>query len=235
MVMSDVNQISEILVPDILKLDVRLKNILAGMGMKEENADSYLIDLINEFTIRCKNICEPKAGFSVYHNPQFCHEEKILIIDNISLDIGKQVYVSLKKSEGIAVFICTIGNKTELLSKQLMRDGHGLEGLIVDLIGSELAEETAEFVHNTVAVKSEKTGLRITNRYSPGYCNWHVKNQHKLFRLMKDTCGVKLTESSLMVPVKSVSGIIGIGKEVKKVAYKCKLCNDTECILRNRD
>jgi cobalamin-dependent methionine synthase I len=38
--------------------------------------------------------------------------------------------------------------------------------------------------------------------------------QHKLFlALLKNyTCGISLTESSLMLPVKSVSGIIGLGK-----------------------
>ncbi|MCK7538940.1 MAG: hypothetical protein MZV63_52410 [Marinilabiliales bacterium] len=47
----------------------------------------------------------------------------------------------------------------------------------------------------------------ITNRFSPGYCGWDVAEQHKLFSFFKDNfCGITLTESALMNPVKSVSG-----------------------------
>jgi hypothetical protein len=35
-----------------------------------------------------------------------------------------------------------------------------------------------------------------------------------------------------MEPVKSVSGVIGIGSEVKFRPYTCNKCDDTNCIYR---
>lgn len=65
-------------------------------------------------------------------------------------------------------------------------------------------------------------GMVTTNRFNPGYCGWDVTEQHKLFSLMADNyCGIRLTESALMDPVKSGSGFIGIGKSVKRVPYTC--------------
>jgi len=70
-----------------------------------------------------------------------------------------------------------------------------------------------------------QTGLKITNRYSPGYCGWVTSEQHKLFALLpKDICSIRLTESSLMLPIKSVSGFIGIGPNVRFNPYTCQLC-----------
>jgi hypothetical protein len=46
------------------------------------------------------------------------------------------------------------------------------------------------------------------------------------------TCGVRLTDSSLMVPIKSVSGIIGIGEKVRKLDYTCGLCDFKQCYKR---
>ncbi len=55
-------------------------------------------------------------------------------------------------------------------------------------------------------------GACVTLRYSPGYCDWDVAQQRKLFKIFElDDIGVRLTEECLMIPQKSVSGIIGVG------------------------
>jgi cobalamin-dependent methionine synthase I len=116
-----------------------------------------------------------------------------------------------------------------------MSEGHTLESLVVDLIASELAEGAADFIHKQIEEDAASSNFRITNRYSPGYCNWPVSEQQKLFTLMgKNTCGVILTPSSLMIPIKSVSGIVGIGAEVMFHGYACAKCDDAQCIYRNR-
>ncbi|MCK5694244.1 MAG: methionine synthase, partial [Bacteroidales bacterium] len=80
---------------------------------------------------------------------------------------------------------------------------------------------------------AKELGLHITNRYSPGYCSWNVEEQQKLFSLFpKGTCGISLSESSLMSPVKSISGIIGIGAEVKYREYTCEICPMLNCQFR---
>ncbi|MHB8579979.1 MAG: vitamin B12 dependent-methionine synthase activation domain-containing protein [Ignavibacteriaceae bacterium] len=78
-----------------------------------------------------------------------------------------------------------------------------------------------------------KRGMKITNRYSPGYCNWNVSEQHLFFSLLpQNFCGITLTESSLMLPVKSISGIIGIGSNVKYSKYFCDKCGVKDCTYR---
>jgi hypothetical protein len=63
-----------------------------------------------------------------------------------------------------------------------------------------------------------------------------VADQHKLFSFFPENCcGVSLTESALMHPIKSVSGIIGLGKEVRYREYTCNLCGLAECFYRNRN
>jgi len=45
-------------------------------------------------------------------------------------------------------------------------------------------------------------------------------------------CGIKLSDSCLMDPIKSVSGVIGFGRNVKKTAYECQMCELETCIYR---
>ncbi len=79
-------------------------------------------------------------------------------------------------------------------------------------------------------------GLHVTNRYSPGYCGWSVAEQGMLFSFLpKNFCDIRLTESSLMIPLKSVSGIIGIGKELRRKGYKCDFCDIANCLRSNKN
>lgn len=156
-------------------------------------------------------------------------------IDDTAFKPGKRIVSALVKSTRIAMFIGTCGEMVELLSKQLMNEKHLLESLIVDLIGSEIAEGVAGIIHEEIAKYCMNSGLKVTNRYSPGYCDWPVSDQQKLFNIFRgNTFGVHLTLSSLMVPIKSVSGIIGIGEEVRNQDYACAGCTSTNCLYRNQ-
>lgn len=112
-----------------------------------------------------------------------------------------------------------------------------MKGYIYDVVGSEIVEAAADLMQNDLQKAMISSGRKITNRYSPGYCGWDVAEQHKLFQLVPDNfCGIRLTESALMDPVKSVSGIIGIGENVKMNPYTCRLCDLKDCIYRkNRE
>jgi hypothetical protein len=104
---------------------------------------------------------------------------------------------------------------------------------IVDTIASVTEEQTTDVLHDHVGKQMQMQGLKITNRYSPGYCDWSVSEQHLLFSFFPvNFCGITLTESALMVPLKSVSGIIGIGKTVKRVDYSCDSCGLKDCTYR---
>jgi hypothetical protein len=221
--------------PDISAIEVDKKNIFRFLGMEPSDADDYTSDLVDKYIADCKAICKPDTSFILLSNPSFDLKDKTMILEEVKFSLGKLVTSFLRKSTYLAVFVGTCGAATESLSKQLMNEGNTLEGYIVDLIGSEMAEEIIEQLHDHLEIQANRAGYQVTNRYSPGYCNWPVSDQHHLFSLLKgETCGIELTPSSLMMPVKSVSGMLGIGREVKKVAYKCRYCDDKDCVLRGK-
>jgi hypothetical protein len=221
------------IVPTIEELKIESDYILRGLGMSRADADEYLLSLIDELISKCIHLAEPCSQFVVYDSISFDHDKHTIAIEELIFETGRIVTNSLKNSISIALFSATCGDKIETWSKQLMKEGHGLEGLIVDLIGSEMAEAIVEYLHHSIETEVLKSGNKVSNRYSPGYCNWPVTDQQKLFALLKgNDCGITLTESSLMLPIKSVSGMIGIGPSLKKAAYKCKVCPDMKCIMR---
>jgi len=154
-----------------------------------------------------------------------------ITIEGIEFNTGSKINSCLKESSGIVLFICTLGAEFETGMKSFNSDT--VETFFADAIGSLKCESLADMLHDKIAAELKKSGLLTTNRYSPGYCNWNVSEQQKLFSFFGDTkTGISLNESSLMMPTKSISGIIGTGKNVRQMPYTCDICADIDCFYR---
>lgn len=164
--------------------------------------------------------------------PRFCFFVSQTMPD---FDMGRIILHQLKGSEAYALFIATAGIEYESYLQRLKDEGDMVRVFIADALGSVIAEKTADMLETYLQESIDKLGWHHTNRFSPGYCGWHVSQQQLLFPLFQGhTCGVRLTDSSLMLPIKSVSGIIGLGKEVRRLDYTCGLCNFEKCYKRKR-
>jgi cobalamin-dependent methionine synthase I len=137
----------------------------------------------------------------------------------------------LEDCQKVAVFVLTVGGRLSELVRQLSKDGLMVQAAVLDAIGSDAAETLAHVVQDIVAQEAEAEGMGISQRFSPGYCDWRVSQQKMVFRAMGGkTAGVRLTDGCLMIPQKSISGIIGIGPADKVESYNpCLTCNKSDC------
>lgn len=195
-------------------------------GIEELNLREGLLTINS--TIGGKNILVNHS--EIHSDDNFAHSEQ-----NIELTIGRQVAHYLKGSSHVALFLCTAGDIFTRLTKELNAQGDFMEAFVADAIGSLTVERAMDYIQSRLSVTLEAEALSITNRYSPGYCNWHLSGQQNLFRLIgHNPVGVSLSDSCLMSPIKSVSGVIGIGKDIRRQEYGCNVCGDSACIYRQR-
>lgn len=159
-----------------------------------------------------------------------------LTIKQTELQIGSIIARQLRGSEAYAFFTATAGKAFEAYQEKLKQEGDMVKIYIADALGSILAEKTADALEIALEKELFKKEWKHTNRFSPGYCGWHVSEQQKLFSLfpIEEPCGIQLTPSSLMLPIKSVSGVIGLGTQVRKVEYTCGLCSFEQCFRRKQ-
>lgn len=201
--------------------------------MRIKKQKRILMLLLRDTFKKATSLLAPRAAFIIKKIDELDKQAGTIQLEGITLQLGKIITSQLKNTESVAMFQCTIGSRVESYSEELFKKGDSLEGYIVNLSGSEAAEATAEFAHQEIRKMAEENEMKITNRFSPGYCNWDVIEQFKLFGFFpKGYCGISLTDSALMNPVKSVSGLIGLGQEVKFRAYNCSKCDDEHCIYR---
>jgi cobalamin-dependent methionine synthase I len=218
---------------DFGDLHLKCSEIEKVLGYKEGDDLSIVSEIIDELLEEAQNISHIKAQYSIFNNPRFQSGSKIISINRFNFGVERIVYQQLKRSESIAVFLCTAGPEIGIRSRLMMQEKDFLKGYIYDIIGSEIAEAAADLMQSDMEKNLHGSGYKITNRYSPGYCGWNVAEQHKLFQLIPENyCGINLTESALMDPVKSISGFIGIGKDVKNNPYTCRMCSQDDCVYR---
>ena len=169
---------------------------------------------------------------SQWLRPQFSY---FVVNKQPDFEMGNIILRQLRGSEAFALFICTSGLEFETYQHRLKEQGDMVRVFIADALGSVIAEKCADQMEKALQESIDKLGWKHTNRFSPGYCGWHVSQQQLLFPVFQGhTCGVKLTDSSLMVPIKSVSGIIGLGEKVRKLEYTCGLCDFKQCYKRKK-
>jgi hypothetical protein len=205
------------------------------MGYKPGEAPEPFPQLIREVLIEVPPFCEIRGGYRIFDNMELDRKSYLLNLEDQSFQIKRIITNQLRKAEKAALFICTAGAGIGDWSKKLMREGDLMKGYVVDVIGSELVEGAMDRIQDELEDEMKHQGMGITDRYSPGYCDWQVSEQPKLFSLLPENfCGVRLSDTCLMYPIKSVSGVIGIGPKAKRKGYICSFCNMKNCIYRNK-
>lgn len=160
-------------------------------------------------------------------------EQGTVTAAGVTFHAGKTLCRELRGVEKLLFFVCTAGKSISERSSELLKGEDPAKGYIFDQVGTFLTEAACRKMQQIVEEEIAMAGDKITNRYSPGYCQWDVSDQHKLFSLFPSApCGVTLTGSALMNPVKSASGLIGIGRKVKFRDFPCELCSSVNCIYR---
>ena len=201
----------------------KLEQISLSLGIGEvkdklQSGDWVQIQTLLEVA---KPLISAKAVYKV------CYiEEKLedtVIIDGIRLR-SRILRKNLEKVGRVFPYVITIGPRLEQkadVSTDL------LEKYYLDKIGNIALSEARKHLEEHLRSRFVLDGLSYM---SPGSLeDWPIEEQRPLFSILKGTevsIGVRLTESLLMIPRKSVSGIY-FPTEV--TFYSCQLCPRQHC------
>ena len=140
------------------------------MGYKSGTAPKQLIQIIDEIFSHVADYCNIQGGFIIKDELSFNQYTYHLSVDKIDFNLHEIVYKQVESSEKIAVFVCTAGHEISDWSKKLMADGDLTTGYVVDVVGSEVVETAVDKMQFMLSDQITAAGLKISNRFSPGYC-----------------------------------------------------------------
>ncbi len=208
-------------------LPVDSQEIYRSLGYGNGHATDDISFLTEEVLGKITEICNARYMYAIF--PGKVQDKVSVEINGISFHTGRIITSYLDKADRFCVFITTAGKEYDDYKRKLREEGDFVREFIADAIGSVIAEacvtKISEEIHNL--------GMNHTYPYSPGYCGWKLTEQRQLFSLFPESpCGVELTDSCLMLPIKSISGIMGIGDNITQKAYGCSICENINCYKR---
>jgi len=216
------------------ELTIDIEYLKAMLGFPDGDLPEPFGEYVEQAIQEAESLCDVRGAFRFSGNSEFSANNSHILVEGLEFGIGKTVAKELRNATSIAFFICTAGKGISRRSQDLLSGDDPVLGYVFDLLGSMIVESAADLLQAEIQRMALSEGLLITNRYSPGYCNWSVADQHKLFSFFPDNCcGIRLTDSALMHPIKSVSGIIGLGTDVSFREYTCNLCSQVDCFHRS--
>lgn len=169
-------------------------------------------------------LVEPKVLYRVSYI-----EEKLddgVVVEGLRL-ISNVLRKNLDAVERVFPFVITIGNK---FSEKMDSCNDLLEKFYLDTIANVALTQVRLALKDHL---KQKYAIEKTAFMAPGSLpNWPIEQQKPLFKLLGDvpaSIGVELTESLLMLPAKSVSGIyFPTGTSF----FSCQLCPREHCESR---
>jgi hypothetical protein len=209
---------------------VPTRRVLRRLGGRRGRASPRLAALIDEGVELAVQLARPRA---VWHSIA-CRtaDEAVHLTDGVSLRT-RQISRALSPCGSAYAFVLTLGAGIDKEIRRRMRQRTHL-GMVLDAAASVAVESVADAQQAALAERCP-AGHTLTRRYSPGYCDWALEEQRKLFSLLpRRPAGVTLTKDCLMSPRKSISGVIGVGPrdKIARIGGACRSCSDPHCLNR---
>lgn len=217
----------------IEEIDLKDESLCEFLNFDLSSLNSDLVDMLCRLKKEALAVCKPKLGFRFVSGRKI--DKSHVKVGGISFQPSYIITKALQNVDFYILMISTVSKELDCWMEVKRRSGDVVEAFIADGIGSALAEAIVTYGQCEVERLLKQWGFNTSNAYSPGYCDWNVSEQKMFFSLLPDMfCGVSLTDSCLMLPIKSVSSLIGAGRETKKKAYGCDICKNKNCYKRKK-
>jgi len=207
---------------DTIPIQLELKNVMEQLRLDRKMGCS---GDVQELVGIAESLIQAKAVYEVSYIGQ--RGEDTVEVNGVTFT-SRVLRVNLDKVERVFPFIITIGSALE---DNASSSGDLLRQFYLETMGNMALRSSRQYLEEYL---KRHFGLGQLSRMSPGSLeDWPVTEQKPLFSIFgdaEDLIGVTLTESMLMIPRKSISGIF-FPTEV--MFFNCQLCPSRNCPERN--
>lgn len=156
------------------------------------------------------------------------------------LRIAERIFVSeklcnnLTGCEEVLFFAVTLGTEVDRRLKryQIVEVS---KAAVLQACAAAYLEEACDFYQEQLEEQYRREEKFLRPRYSPGYGDFKIQYQEDILQMLDAAkkIGLTRTDSYMLTPSKSVTAVIGVGKEQTRCPKKgCEICEKTDCTYR---
>ena len=219
---------------DSEQLRVSPRQVGRYAGGSRYKLDDKMKTLAEEMLIKAKQLVRPVFTYAVHpvKSNDFNH--------GLQLQNGSHVEMPEEEHDprtvALVPVVCTLGPGLEDETHRLMQDGELLTAMFLDAAGVAHLELLGHGARQHVKQKASGKGFYTGCPFGPGYNGMPLDYQSQLFEHVNAIgIGVKLNDSGVMLPMKSISFWLRITRNKKAAedhGYKCRNCDMENCIYR---
>jgi hypothetical protein len=209
-----------------LELSLDVARVLRGQGIDPSRARPEIAAVAQEVLDEAGSLLDPVALHTILPVRDFRRQRVTLEGGGASVFEGPLVARALAGATEVVLAVCTIGPALEDRVNALFSAGDPLRALALDGAGIAALGELSRALRKRIRAEASARGVRTGMRASPGQEGWSLGQQRVLFDLVPaEKIGVRLTDSCLMMPRKSVSFVVGLGPEIRADGTTCDFCS----------
>lgn len=209
------------------KNNSNMKNeILRYLGYKNQEIDSHIDELIDDAMEEIGSLEKERYIYRSFEIDKDDGEHISLLGSNLQL-YGEDIKDHLSKSKNCILMGASLGHQVDTRIRYYEKLSM-TKAVILDACASARIEQLCDKVCKEIEDELLMEKKTITHRYSPGYGDLPIQIQGDFLSALnaKRTIGLTASASSILIPRKSVTAIVGIidiGETRKEI--NCENCN----------
>ncbi len=216
--MQNVAQKQKAVILDKIVFEPGMARLMKNLRIEPDTPDA---DALIQLVAEAQDIAKPKACYKIAYVES--REDDAVVIDGVRFD-SRVLRVNLDDAYRVFPYVATCGMELEIWSRSI---DDMLHQYWTDAIRQMALTSATQVLHKHLV---DTYRLGRTAVMSPGsLSDWPIREQRPLFDLIGDVegeIGVQLSDSFLMSPIKSVSGICFPTEES---FASCQLCPRVNC------
>ena len=150
---------------------------------------------------------------------------------------GNSIIKHLAACEKVICMAATVGFDIEREVTKKFERGEYLSSVLLDAAATAAVEQVADLMEKHFAATFARDGFKLRWRFSPGYGDWNLTEQAKLFTAANASqIGLSLSSAMMLEPRKSITAIIGLERVTSESSpstkKSCATCDKIDCPSR---
>lgn len=209
-----------------------LKEITSLLSVPDSAVTPELLCAIEHQYQRVRDVSVTRSVFSIFEVEVY---ESHIVFDKSFTIKGSDLADICRGCRKAALMAVTIGSGVDKLLRRSQTQNMS-ESVICDACASAETERAADIAEEEI-MKSISCTEFLTMRFSPGYGDVPLCESEKIIAALSadKKIGLKLTRTDMLIPLKSITAVIGISTTISDRKKKCGFCSiNKNCIYRKR-
>lgn len=195
-------------------------------------SETDLLLTVHEQYHRIREASAPKSLFSLFRTD--VRDTQIIFDGSFSI-IGKDLADTCRGCDRAVLMAVTLGSQVDMLIRRSQKEDMS-EAVILDACASAEADRIADMTEKEIMASISDYEF-LTMRFSPGYGDVSPMESAKIITALSadKKIGLKLTRTGMLIPLKSVTAVMGISYKITDRRKNCSFCSiNKDCKYRNR-